>query len=106
MQVPGQQAAFFWAAYILDTEISLSCGIPPLLHEEYINAPLPREGSQGEIGGEDPSGSLAATVFSLRADLASIKAQLRKQLNSAKASRLTDENLIQEVSQLASALDM
>lgn len=103
---PGTRSRVFWAAYVLDTEISLNCGIPPILHDEDIDSPLPRQGvPRGTTGDDLSSGLSGTTVFALRAELATIQARIRKQLYAAKAYCLSDDELIQTVAHLASALD-
>ena len=102
----GTTSRVFWATYILDTEISLNCGIPPLLHDEDIDAPFPVEEDRSGLSKENlTSGSIGTAVFALRADLATIQARVRSQLYAAKAFRLSDDGLLQAVSQLASTLD-
>lgn len=95
----------FWSAYVLDADISLNCGTPPLIHDEDIDFPLPNQPIPRGIADQTSSGSLSTSVFAPRVELAAIQARIRKQLYSKNAFHLSDTELIQIVAQLASALD-
>lgn len=95
------RARVVWSAYILDAEISLSCGLPPLLRDDDIDLRLPHQPLP-----DTSSESLSETVFPLRVQLATIQAHIRQQLYSAKAFRLSDGELTRVVAELALALDV
>lgn len=93
----------FWSAYVLDAEISLNCGIPPLLHDEDIELALPFRSISRGIA--DDSGSSSTSIFALRAELATIQARIRRELYSSKAFGLPDNELVRAATHLSSTLE-
>ncbi|SPO06380.1 uncharacterized protein DNG_09069 [Cephalotrichum gorgonifer] len=95
----------FWVAYVLDMEASLGYGIPPILHDEDTDLPLPLSEIPQNTGETEPRpGSWNAAVFAYRAELATIQSRIRKRLYSAKAYSLSDDDLSETVVELGSAL--
>ncbi|KAK0713291.1 hypothetical protein B0T26DRAFT_677641 [Lasiosphaeria miniovina] len=106
----------FWVAYILDVELSSSCGVPQALSLDNQDPilDLPEEGVSDHIsplvpvqGGSSADGAGVGTVglFRRRAKLAMIQSQIATRLYSSWAVRsLADTDLLREIAQLDLAL--
>lgn len=91
----------FWVSYVLDAEMSLTSGMPPLHHVEDIDIPLPRVKL---FDAEDPV-SHDAAVFPFLARLAMIQYRVRRDLYAAKAFSLSHDRLIETVLNLGFDLE-
>lgn len=106
----------FWVAYILDVELSSSCGVPQALNLDNQDPifDLPEEGVSDNIsplvpvqGGSSANGAGVGTVgvFRQRAKLAMVLSQITTRLYSSRAVRsLADADLLREIAQLDLAL--
>ena len=104
---PATSARLYWAAYVLDVEVSLACGIPRLIQDEDMDLPLPSPAViEGNAEGDhSPPLASGSSVFALRAELATIQSRIRTQLYAARAFQSSDSALIDAVRGLASDLD-
>lgn len=91
----------FWVSYVLDVEMSLNCGIPPLHHVEDVETSLPLV----DVFAGDDCGSHNTAVFPFLARLAMIQSRVRRDLYAAKAFSLSDDELIQIVLDLGLDLE-
>lgn len=95
----------FWVSYVLDVEMSLNCGIPPLHHDEDIDIPLPQVDALNNVAGNEVDcAPNDPAVFPFLAQLSTIQSRIRKELYAARAFSLPDDKLVEIISDLGSAL--
>lgn len=88
-----QRKRVFWIGYILDKDISMRSGNPPIQHDDDIDVDFPSNTSK-----EDPIGYVFLAhglwpmdFFRLRIQLATIQSYIHNNLYSAKAARQSDD---------------
>ncbi|KAK3369845.1 fungal-specific transcription factor domain-containing protein [Podospora didyma] len=89
----------FWAAYILDVEVSTNSGLPPTLNDDDWDIDLPEDGIAEELGTSTNS------IFRARVELAQIQSQVRRKLYaSSKSASISDMTRLQIIIELESKL--
>ena len=94
-----------WTAFILETETSISYGIPSLLAEEDLDIDLPAEMSLDGCGLVALGEQRHINIFRLRAELAVIQSRIQKKLYRGKSLKQTGIQLLQIVHELQCELD-
>ncbi|KKZ61700.1 hypothetical protein EMCG_03729 [[Emmonsia] crescens] len=101
-----QRKRVFWIAYILDKDICLRSGRPPVQDDDDMNVELPSEDPPDNIGNVplcDGKGKL--NLFRLMCIFATIESKVYKQLYSTKASRQSDGELLNTIGELDRELE-
>ncbi|KAK4982096.1 hypothetical protein LTR66_009480 [Elasticomyces elasticus] len=101
-----QRKRVFWIAYILDKDICLRSGRPPVQDDDDMNVELPSEDPGDNIGNvplADGKGKI--NLFRLNCTFAVIQAKVYKQLYSVKASRQSDGELLNTIGDLDRELE-
>ncbi|KLJ11001.1 hypothetical protein EMPG_13710 [Blastomyces silverae] len=101
-----QRKRVFWIAYILDKDICLRSGRPPVQDDDDMNVELPSEDPPDNIGNvplSDGKGKL--NLFRLMCIFATIESKVYKQLYSTKASRQSDGELLNTIGELDRELE-
>jgi hypothetical protein len=89
-----------WAAYVLDTELSLCCGLGSALGAGDIDIDLPNE--EYPHDGEDEA---CASIFRRRVELALIHSEVGTRLYSRGAFKMPDSELLNATVTLSQALE-
>jgi hypothetical protein len=96
----------FWIAFILETETSISYGIPSMLTEDDLDIDLPAETSQDGCGLVALEGEQRhINTFRMRAELAIIQSRVQAKLYGAKSLKQTGSHLLKVISELHCQLD-
>ncbi|KAF2648661.1 fungal-specific transcription factor domain-containing protein [Lophiostoma macrostomum CBS 122681] len=101
-----QRKRVFWIAYMLDKDICLRSGRPPVQDDDDMNVELPSDDPPDNIGNiplADGKGKL--NLFRLMCTFAIIESKVYKQLYSVKASRQTDGELLNTIGELDKELE-
>lgn len=101
-----QRKRVFWIAYMLDKDICLRSGRPPVQDDDDMNVELPSEDPPDNIGNiplADGKGKL--NLFRLMCTFAIIESKVYKQLYSVKASKQTDGELLNTIGELDKELE-
>lgn len=101
-----QRKRVFWIAYLLDKDISLRSGRPPVQDDDDMNVELPSEDPPDNIGNiplADGKGKL--NLFRLMCTFALIESKVYKQLYSVKASKQSDGELLNTIGELDRELE-
>jgi len=104
--IEKQLRACFWAAYILDADISLHNGLSPSFSQPDIDMELPSP--QYLEPGELSQAGLPVhhgTVFRLRAELSTIQSRIRRDLYSANAMNIPSNELVATLLRLTTAVE-
>lgn len=91
----------FWMAFILDSDMSLNCGVPPLQPIDEIERDLPSCSKSTDGFGTSDSWA----IFVARAELATIQSRVRAGLHTPKALRQPESQLLKTVTELDLALE-
>ncbi|EER23328.1 hypothetical protein D8B26_001423 [Coccidioides posadasii str. Silveira] len=101
-----QRKRVFWIAYMLDKDICLRSGRPPVQDDDDMNVELPSEDPPDNIGNVPLSdGKSKVNLFRLLCLFATIESKVYKQLYSTKASRQSDGELLNTIGELDRELE-
>ncbi|KAF2834101.1 hypothetical protein M501DRAFT_964934, partial [Patellaria atrata CBS 101060] len=101
-----QRKRVFWIAYLLDRDICLRSGRPPIQDDDDMNVELPSEDPQDNIGNIPlANGQGKVNLFRLMCTFAVIQSKVYKQLYSVKASRQSDGELLNTIGELDKELE-
>ncbi|KAK2737248.1 hypothetical protein FQN57_000415 [Myotisia sp. PD_48] len=101
-----QRKRVFWIAYILDKDICLRSGRPPVQDDDDMNVELPSEDPPDNIGNVPLSdGKGKVNLFRLMCVFATIESKVYKQLYSTKSSRQSDGELLNTIGELDRELE-
>jgi len=101
-----QRKRVFWIAYMLDKDICLRSGRPPIQDDDDMNVELPSENPPDNIGNiplADGKGTM--NLFRLMCTFAIIQSNVYKGLYSVKASKQTDGELLNTIGELDKELE-
>ncbi|KAH7402197.1 fungal-specific transcription factor domain-containing protein [Phaeosphaeria sp. MPI-PUGE-AT-0046c] len=101
-----QRKRVFWIAYMLDKDICLRSGRPPIQDDDDMNVELPSEyppDNMGNIPLADGKGT--ANLFRLMVTFAVVQSNVYKGLYSVKASKQTDGELLNTIGELDRELE-
>ncbi|KAF2260896.1 hypothetical protein CC78DRAFT_555348 [Lojkania enalia] len=101
-----QRKRVFWIAYMLDRDICLRSGRPPVQDDDDMNVELPSEDPSDNIGNiplADGKGKM--NLFRLMCTFALIESKVYKQLYSVKATKQTDGELLNTIGELDRELE-
>ncbi|KAF2001790.1 fungal-specific transcription factor domain-containing protein [Amniculicola lignicola CBS 123094] len=101
-----QRKRVFWIAYMLDRDICLRSGRPPVQDDDDMNVELPTEDPADNIGNiplADGKGKM--NLFRLMCTFAIIESKVYKRLYSVKASRQSDGELLNTIGELDRELE-
>ncbi|KAF2275811.1 uncharacterized protein EI97DRAFT_442809 [Westerdykella ornata] len=101
-----QRKRVFWIAYILDKDICLRSGRPPVQDDDDMNVELPSEDPPDNIGNIPlADGKGKVNLFRLMCTFAIIESKVYKQLYSVKASKQSDGELLNTIGELDKELE-
>ncbi|KAK2825692.1 hypothetical protein FQN49_007460 [Arthroderma sp. PD_2] len=101
-----QRKRVFWIAYILDKDICLRSGRPPVQDDDDMNVELPSEDPPDNIGNVPLSdGRGKINLFRLMCIFATIESKVYRQLYSTKSSRQSDGELLNTIGELDHELE-
>ncbi|KAF2198279.1 hypothetical protein GQ43DRAFT_443490 [Delitschia confertaspora ATCC 74209] len=101
-----QRKRVFWIAYMLDKDICLRSGRPPVQDDDDMNVDLPSEDPNDNIGNiplADGKGKM--NLFRCMCTFALIESKVYKQLYSVKASKQSDGELLNTIGELDRELE-
>ncbi|KAJ4986173.1 fungal specific transcription factor domain-containing protein [Stagonosporopsis vannaccii] len=101
-----QRKRVFWIAYMLDKDICLRSGRPPIQDDDDMNVELPSEFPSDNIGNiplADGKGTM--NLFRLMCTFSIIQSKVYKGLYSVKASKQTDGELLNTIGELDRELE-
>jgi hypothetical protein len=101
-----QRKRVFWIAYMLDKDICLRSGRPPIQDDDDMNIDLPHEDPPDNIGNIPlADGKGKVNLFRLMCTFAVIASKVYKNLYSVKASKQTDGELLNTIGELDRELE-
>lgn len=101
-----QRKRVFWIAYLLDKDICLRSGRPPVQDDDDMNVELPSEDPPDNIGNVPLSdGKGKFNLFRSLCRFATIESRVYKRLYSAKASKQSDGELLNTIGELDKELE-
>ncbi|KAI9664103.1 MAG: hypothetical protein M1821_007594 [Bathelium mastoideum] len=101
-----QRKRVFWIAYMLDRDICLRSGRPPIQDDDDMNVDLPSEDPDDNIGNIPlADGKGKVNLFRLMCTFAIIESKVYKQLYSSKASKQSDGELLNTIGELDRELE-
>ncbi|KAF7587884.1 hypothetical protein BBP40_006620 [Aspergillus hancockii] len=101
-----QRKRVFWIAYLLDKDICLRSGRPPVQDDDDMNVELPSEDPPDNIGNVPLSdGKGKFNLFRTLCRFATIESRVYKRLYSAKASKQSDGELLNTIGELDRELE-
>ena len=101
-----QRNRVFWIGYMLDKDICLRSGRPPLQDDDDMNVDLPVEDPPDNIGNIPlADGRGKVNLFRLMCTFASISSRVYRRLYSVKASRQSDGELLNTIGELDKELE-
>ncbi|KAF2229799.1 hypothetical protein EV356DRAFT_493112 [Viridothelium virens] len=101
-----QRKRVFWIAYMLDRDICLRSGRPPIQDDDDMNVDLPSEDPDDNIGNIPlADGKGKVNLFRLMCTFAVIESKVYKQLYSVKASKQSDGELLNTIGELDRELE-
>ncbi|KAI1981659.1 hypothetical protein LOZ51_002362 [Ophidiomyces ophidiicola] len=101
-----QRKRVFWIAYMLDKDICLRSGRPPVQDDDDMNVELPSEDPPDNIGNVPLSdGKSKFNLFRLMCLFGTIESKVYKQLYSTKAARQSDGELLNTIGELDRELE-
>lgn len=104
-----QRKRVFWIAYLLDKDLCLRSGRPPVQDDDDMNVDLPSENPPDNIGNiplsSEKDGKTTMNLFRLMCQFAQIQSRVYKQLYSVKASKQTDGELLNTIGELDAQLE-
>ena len=101
-----QRKRVFWIAYMLDKDLSLRAGRPPIQDDDDMNVDLPDADPVDNIGNiplADSKGKM--NLFRVMCEFATIESKVYKRLYSTKATKRTVGELLQTIGELDQELD-
>ncbi|KAF2249243.1 hypothetical protein BU26DRAFT_564900 [Trematosphaeria pertusa] len=101
-----QRKRVFWIAYMLDRDICLRSGRPPIQDDDDMNVELPSEDPPDNIGNiplSDGKGKM--NLFRLMCTFSVIQSHVYRRLYSTKASKQTDGELLNTIGELDKELE-
>lgn len=101
-----QRRRVFWIMYLLDKELALRSGRPGAINDDDFNVDLPEEDPADGVGNIPLAGGKAkVNLFRLLAQFSTIEGKVYMQLYSAKASRQTDQEILNTIGELDQELE-
>lgn len=101
-----QRKRVFWIAYMLDKDLCLRSGRPPIQDDDDMNVDLPSEDPPDNIGNVPTAdGKSKINLFRTMCVFATIQSKVYKQLYSVKASRQSDGELLNTIGLLDKELE-
>jgi hypothetical protein len=101
-----QRKRVFWIAYMLDKDICLRSGRPPVQDDDDMNVELPSPDPDDNIGNIPlADGKGKVNLFRLMCEFACIESKVYKQLYSTKASKQSDGELLNTIGELDHQLE-
>ncbi|KKK21593.1 fungal specific transcription factor domain protein [Aspergillus rambellii] len=101
-----QRKRVFWIAYMLDKDLCLRSGRPPVQDDDDMNVELPSEDPPDNIGNVPLSdGKGKFNLFRSLCRFSTIESKVYKRLYSAKASRQSDGELLNTIGELDKELE-
>ncbi|KAE8148698.1 fungal-specific transcription factor domain-containing protein [Aspergillus avenaceus] len=101
-----QRKRVFWIAYLLDKDICLRSGRPPVQDDDDMNVELPSEDPPDNVGNVPLSdGKSKFNLFRSLCRFAAIESHVYKRLYSAKASKQSDGELLNTIGELDKELE-
>ncbi|OQO03186.1 hypothetical protein B0A48_11441 [Cryoendolithus antarcticus] len=105
-----QRRRVFWIGYLLDKDICLRSGRPPVQDDDDMNVELPAANPPDHVGNIPLSkptaeGATTMNLFRQMCMFAQIQSRVYKQLYSVKASRQSDGELLNTIGELDQALE-
>ncbi|KAF7166794.1 hypothetical protein CNMCM6106_002492 [Aspergillus hiratsukae] len=101
-----QRKRVFWIAYLLDKDICLRSGRPPVQDDDDMNVDLPSDDPPDNIGNVPLSdGKSKFNLFRSMCRFATIESKVYKRLYSAKASKQSDGELLNTIGDLDKELE-
>ncbi|KAF8470584.1 fungal-specific transcription factor domain-containing protein [Kalaharituber pfeilii] len=101
-----QRRRVFWIMYLLDKELALRSGRPGAINDDDINVDLPEEDPADGVGNIPlQGGKTKVNLFRLLAQFSQIEGKVYMQLYSAKASRQSDQELLNTIGDLDQELE-
>lgn len=101
-----QRKRVFWIAYMLDRDICLRSGRPPIQDDDDMNVELPSEDPADNIGNiplADGKGKM--NLFRLMCTFSIIQSHVYKRLYAVKATKQTDGELLNTIGELDRELE-
>ncbi|KAF1958507.1 hypothetical protein CC80DRAFT_31568 [Byssothecium circinans] len=101
-----QRKRVFWIAYMLDRDICLRSGRPPIQDDDDMNVELPSEDPPDNIGNiplSDGKGKM--NLFRAMCTFAIIQSHVYKRLYSVRATKQTDGELLNTIGELDKELE-
>ncbi|PYI07288.1 fungal-specific transcription factor domain protein [Aspergillus sclerotiicarbonarius CBS 121057] len=100
-----QRKRVFWIAYLLDKDICLRSGRPPVQDDDDMNVELPSDDPPDNIGNVPLSDGSKFNLFRSMCRFAIIESRVYKRLYSAKASKQSDGELLNTIGDLDKDLE-
>ncbi|KAI9735363.1 MAG: hypothetical protein M1818_006558 [Claussenomyces sp. TS43310] len=101
-----QRQRVFWIAYRLDKDLCLRSGLPLVQDDDDMNLDLPSEHPSDGLGKITlADGHEEINIFRLMTEFAVIEGTVHKRLYSTKASKQSDEDLLNVIDELDSLLE-
>ncbi|CAD0090333.1 unnamed protein product [Aureobasidium vineae] len=101
-----QRKRVFWIGYLMDKDICLRSGRPPIQDDDDMNVELPSENPSDNIGVVPiESGKGKVNLFRIQCVFAMIQSKVYKLLYSVKAARQTDGELLNTIGDLDQELE-
>ncbi|KAK7531764.1 fungal-specific transcription factor domain-containing protein [Phyllosticta citribraziliensis] len=101
-----QRKRVFWIAYMLDRDICLRSGRPPIQDDDDMNVELPSDDPPDNVGNIPlADGKGKVNLFRLMCTFAVIESKVYKQLYSVKASKQSDGELLNTIGELDRELE-
>ncbi|KAF2455946.1 fungal-specific transcription factor domain-containing protein [Lineolata rhizophorae] len=101
-----QRKRVFWIAYMLDRDICLRSGRPPIQDDDDMNVELPSEDPADNIGNIPlADGKSKVNLFRLMCTFAVIESKVYKRLYSVKAAKQSDGELLNTIGELDEELE-
>jgi hypothetical protein len=101
-----QRKRVFWIAYILDKDLSLRSGRPPVQNDDDMNVELPDADPVDNIGNiplADGKGKM--NLFRVMCEFAVIESNVYRRLYATKASKQTDGEMLLAIGELDQQLE-
>lgn len=101
-----QRKRVFWIGYMLDKDVCLRSGRPPVQDDDDMNVELPSADPDDNIGNIPlADGKGKVNLFRLMCEFATIESKVYKQLYSTKASKQSDGELLNTIGELDTLLE-
>ncbi|KXJ92683.1 fungal-specific transcription factor domain-containing protein [Microdochium bolleyi] len=101
-----QRKRVFWIAYLLDKDLCLRSGRPPAQDDDDTNVDLPDADPADNIGNiplADGKGKM--NIFRTMCEMTVIESKIYRRLYSAKATKLSEGEMLQTISELDKELE-